>query len=160
MPHFKAIPAKREHCSQIACLMRDDHREAIIALGLDPLQEIAMAFDQSPNPTAWLINNKLTALGGVAGPPLLCPLGFAWLVVAERAVRFRHPFVKAVKQQLDAVQKLHPTLVTPLCPADQKSLRFAAFLGFAVEHAYLQDGLLFAVYGRSQRSGAKLREAA
>ena len=40
MPHFKAIPAKREHCSQIACLMRDDQREAIIALGLDPYREL------------------------------------------------------------------------------------------------------------------------
>ena len=160
MPHFETIPAKRSHCSQMACRMRDDHREAIIGLGLDPFQEIAMAFDQTPNPTAWLINNKLAALGGVAGPPLLCPLGFAWLVVAEHAIRFRHPFVKVVKQQLDAVQKLHPILVTPLCPADKKSLRFAAFLGFAVEYAYLQDGLLFAVYGKNQRSGVKLREAA
>jgi hypothetical protein len=160
MARFETIPAQRAHCGPMACLMRDVHREAIIGLGLDPFQEIAMAFDQTPNPTAWLVDNELAALGGVAGPPLLCPIGFAWLAVAESAIRFRHPFVKVVKQQLDAVQKLYPLLVTPLCPADKKSLRFAAFLGFAVEYAYLQDGLLFAVYSKNQRSSVELQEAA
>src|SRR5580704_14238562 len=116
MPRFETIPAKRSHCSQIACLMRDDHREAIIALGLDPYREVVEAFNMTPNPTAWLIDGELAALGGVAGPPLLCPLGLAWLVVAEHTVRFPRALVKEIKRQLDVVQRLHPTLVTPLCP--------------------------------------------
>ena len=114
----------------------NDQREAIIALGLDPYRELVQAFDETPHPTAWQINGELAALGGVAGPPLLCPIGMAWLVVAEHAIRFSRALVKELKHQLEVAQQFHPTLVTPLCATDKKSVRFAAFLGFAVEHAY------------------------
>jgi hypothetical protein len=143
MPHFETTPGKRLHCSKIACLMRDDHREAIIALGLDPYRELVQAFDQTPAPAAWLINGELAALGGIAGPPGICPLGVAWLMVAENAVRFSCALARAVKHQLNAAQEVYPLVVSPLCPTDKKSLNFAAFLGFAIEHAHLQDGLLW-----------------
>jgi hypothetical protein len=152
MPLFETIPAKRSHCSKIACLTRDDQREAIIALGLDPYRELVQAFDQTPAPTAWLIDGELAALGGVAGPPGTCPIGVAWLVIAEYATRFSFALVREVKRQLTSAHEIYPLVVSPLLPTDKKSLRFAAFLGFAVEHAHLQDGLLFVVFGGRRSS--------
>jgi hypothetical protein len=49
-PSFETIAAKRSHCAQIACLARDNHREAIIALGLYPYHELIQAFDETPHP--------------------------------------------------------------------------------------------------------------
>jgi hypothetical protein len=160
MARFKVTTAKRSDCGQIACLMRYDHREAVIALGLDPYHEVVEAFDETPHPMAWMIDGELGAVGGAAGPPGLCPIAITWVVIAEHATRFPRALVREIKHQLDIAHEVYPLLVSPLCPADKKSLRFAAFLGFAVEHAYLQDGLLFAVYRKKQKSGVELREAA
>src|ERR1700733_4086466 len=124
-PHFEIIRGKRSHCAEIACLMRDDHREALIALNLDPYREINEAFNQTPAPLAWLIAGTLGALGGVAGPPSLCPIGCPWVLVAEHAVRFRYELVRELRRQLDAAQQAHPMLVTPLCRTDKKSVRLA-----------------------------------
>src|ERR1700730_7336287 len=145
MPSFETVPAKRSDCSEITCRMRGDHFEAIGVLGLDPYAELVQAFDETPHPMAWLIDGELAAMGGVAAPPGLCPIGIAWLVVAEHAVRFPRGRRREITRQLEIAHEVYPLLVSPLCPADKKSLRFAAFLGFAVEHAYPQDGLLFAV---------------
>jgi hypothetical protein len=94
------------------------------------------------------------------GPPGLCPIGITWLVVAEHAMRFPRALVTEAKRQLNIANEVYPLLVSPLCPADKKSLRFAAFLGFALEYAYQHAGLLYAVYGKKQKSGAKVLEAA
>lgn len=133
--------------------MRDDHREAIVVLGLDPFQEITAAFDETPHPMAWVVDDQLAALGGIAGPPGLCPVGIAWLVVAERAIRFPRALVREIKHQLELAHEVYPLLVSPLVPADKKSVRLAGFLNFAIELAYPQNGLLFAVCGKKQKSG-------
>jgi hypothetical protein len=143
--HFETETARRADCSKIACLMRDQNRQAIIMLGLDPDRELVQAFDETPNPTAWQINGELAAMGGFAGPLMLCPIGIAWLVVAEHASRFRHALVRELRRQFDVAQQAYPILVAPLFPADKTSLRFSAFFGFDVEHGYPEKGLLFAV---------------
>jgi hypothetical protein len=148
MARFEMIPAKRSHCGRIACEMRDDSREKIIAAGSDPLREILEAFDNTPCPKALLINDQLAAMGGVAAAPWLSPHGICWMVVSEFATRFARALVTEVRRQLDDAQELYPLMVAPLSPADKKSLRFAAHVGFAVECAYPQDGLLVAVYGK------------
>jgi hypothetical protein len=148
MTSFSTTVANRASCSEIACAMRGDHLDALCVLGLDPLHEAVVAFDQTPHPIAWLIDDKLAAMGGVAAAPWLSPHGICWMVVSESATRFARALLTEVRRQLDAAQELYPLIVAPLCPADKKSLRFAAHLGFAVEHAYPQDGLLIAVYGK------------
>jgi hypothetical protein len=141
--------------------MRGDQLESVISLAREPYRELVQAFDETPHPMVWRVNSILAAMGGVAGPPGLCPIGIAWLVVAEHAVRFRRALVREIKRQLEIAHEVHPLLVSPLSPADKASLRFAEFLGFAVEHAHMQDGLLFAVYGKKQKpSVLQLREAA
>jgi hypothetical protein len=137
----------------MACLMRDDHRQAIVMLAFDPLHEALEAFDQSPHPKALLINDKLAALGGVCGPPWLCPVGVIWLGLTEYAVQFRHALVRELKQQLKIAHEVFPLLVAVLFPSDRKSIRLAEFLGFRVELAYQDtNGLLYAVSGKKQKS--------
>jgi hypothetical protein len=140
--------------------MRDQHREAVLGLQLDPFRELVQAFDQTPAPMALLVNGELAALGGIAGPPGLCPIGIAWLVVAEHATRFSYALVKEVKRQLTTAHETYPLIVSPLIPNDAKALRFAEVIGFAIKLAYQQDELLFAVYGKQQKSSVKLQEAA
>jgi hypothetical protein len=138
--------------------MRGDHLDALCVLGLDPLHEAVVAFDQTPHPIAWLIDDQLAAMGGVAAAPWLSPHGICWMMVSESATRFPRALVTEVRRQLDAAQELYPLIVAPLCPADRKSLRFAAHLGFAVACAYPQDGLLIAVYGKGLEYWKKRNE--
>jgi hypothetical protein len=158
VPRFETIPAKRSHCAEIACSMRGDHIDALSVLGLDPFHEIVEAFNQSPRPLEWWVDDKLGALGGIAAAPLLCPIGIAWLVVSEHGVRFARALVRELRRELDGALQMYPILAAALCPADKKSLRFAAHLGFAVEHAYPQDGLLIAVYGKGLEYWKKRNE--
>jgi hypothetical protein len=101
-----------------------------------------------------LINDQLAAVGGVAAAPLLCPLGLCWVAVSEYAIRFRHALTREVKRQLDAAVKLHPILVTALYPNDRASVRFARYLGFAIEYGFVQDDLLVVVYRKSMQKAA------
>jgi hypothetical protein len=103
MLSFETVPAKRSNCSEIACRMRGDHFEAIGVLGLDPYREFVQAFDETPHPMAWLIDGEPAAMGGAAGPPSICPIGIAWLVVAEHAMRFRRALVREIKRQLEVL---------------------------------------------------------
>jgi hypothetical protein len=160
MTNFRTTVATRASCSEIACSMRGDHLDALCILGLDPLHEAVAAFDETPHPIAWWIDDKLAGMGGVAGPPGLCPIGIAWLVVAEHATRFSYALVKEVKRQLTTAHETYPLIVSPLIPNDAKALRFAEVVGFAIKLAYQQDELLFAVYGKQQKSSVKLQEAA
>jgi hypothetical protein len=160
MVRFETIPAKRSDCSKIACLARGDQFEAIVKIGLDPFRELVQAYDETPNPMAWLIDGELAALGGIAGPPGLCPIGIAWLVVAEHATRFSYALAREVRRQISTALEAYPLVVSPLIPNDTKALRFAEVVGFAIKLAYQQDELLFAVYGKQQKSSVKLQEAA
>jgi hypothetical protein len=160
MARLEIISAKRSHCSRIVCEMRDQHREAVLGLQLDPFRELVQAFDQTPAPMALLVNGELAALGGIAGPPGLCPIGIAWLVVAEHATRFSYALAREVRRQISTALEAYPLVVSPLIPNDAKALRFAEVVGFAIKLAYQQDELLFAVYGKQQKSSVKLQEAA
>jgi hypothetical protein len=153
-PSFQIIAAKRQYCSQIACAMRDQHREAVLRLGLDPYQEIVAAFDETVRPIAWMVGGEFSVLGGVAGPHSLCPVGLAWLVVTEGATRFPCALVKEVKRQLDIARRIHPMIVAPIVTTDARSIAFAAFLGFDIAHSYLENGLRWAVYDKGLREAA------
>jgi hypothetical protein len=148
MANFRTTAASRATCSEIACSMRGDHLDALCVLGLDPLHEAVAAFDATPHPIAWWIDDKLAAVGGVAAAPWLSPHGICWMMVSASATRFPRALVTEVRRQLDDAQELYPLIVAPLCPADKKALQFAARLGFSIKHAYPQDGLLIAVYGK------------
>ena len=112
MPSFETIPPNRSDCSEITCRMRGDQPEAIAGSGWIRTHEITQAFDETPHPTAWLIDGELAAMGGVRAPPGLCPLGIVWLVVAEHAVRFRCALVREIGRQLESCVQLHPILVS------------------------------------------------
>jgi hypothetical protein len=153
MPRFQTLPAAHSHCAEILCRGRGDQLEGILSIGLDPYRELVEAFDQTPYPTAWRIDDELGAIGGVAGPPGICPVGVGWLVVAEKATRFSCALAREVKRQFTASLEIYPLVIAPLVPNDKRSIRFARFLGFRVELAYRDtNGLLYAVSGKQQKS--------
>lgn len=82
MTTFATIEAKAWHCGQMARKLRRAHAHAAARIGTDVHTSLTEMFQASPWRRAWLIDGKLAALGGVAGP-MMADSGFVWLALAE-----------------------------------------------------------------------------
>lgn len=146
MARFEIIEAKPQHCGAIIRRMRNEHRAAIERTGLDAHRELRAIFDASAFRKAWLIDGELAALGGVSGSHL-SPLGFAWVVFSNAALRFPIQIVKEASRQIEAAMTLKRELATTIIGGDTAALRMAIYLGFHVAH----EGLGRPAYSRSGR---------
>lgn len=141
MTKFSVIEARPWHCGQMSRLLRDEQVEAMANYGGDVHREMRQMFDNSAYRRAWLIDDKLAALGGVAGSPLETT-AYVWVAISKKAQRYPVALIKLMRDQLQKAKATHAMLVTSILPDDPASLRFAVFLGF---HA-----------GRDGRSGPAL----
>jgi hypothetical protein len=131
---FSIIPAKPWHCGQMCRLLRHAHREATDRVGADAHRELRDLFDQSVCRRVWLADGEMIALGGVTGS-LISPLGFVWLALSQRALRFPVALVKEARKQLDEIMVTKRELATTIIGGDEAAKRLAVFLGFHVEDA-------------------------
>ena len=90
-------------------------------------------FQASPWRRAWLIDGKLAALGGVAGP-MMADSGFVWLALAELTRGFPLAIVREARRQLAEIMVVKRELATTVLAGDAAAHRLAIFLGFHVSH--------------------------
>lgn len=127
---FEVVEARRHHVGQIVRRMRVAQRQAFLSLGLgDPHRELSTVYETSGFRRAWMADGRLAALGGVCGS-MISPDGFVWLVFAEEATNHPRQIVLEVIRQLKVLLETYRELTTNILPADEKSWRFAEFLGF------------------------------
>lgn len=131
VPHFQIIDAKPYHCGQMARLLRVDHERALIGMGIDAHRELRRMFEGSHHRRAWMIDGKLSALGGVLAPRVAAT-GFLWLALSQWATRFPVAMVREARKQIDEIMVVKRELATTILPNDAAALRFAVFLGFHV----------------------------
>ena len=129
MPKFEVVPAMPYHVGAILRKMRHEHREAVIALGVEPHRELKNTFDRSAFCKAWMIDGKLSALGGLIGT-MTSGSGHLWLVIAEDAQRYAKEIVREARNQIKGLLVTHYELTTSLLADDKTAMRFAKFLGF------------------------------
>ena len=70
MPVFEIIQAKSHHCGQMIRALRREQRDAFLMLGVDAHRHLRTCFEASYFTRAWLIDGKLSGLGGVFGSAL------------------------------------------------------------------------------------------
>lgn len=131
MTRFEIVAAKPWHCGQMARMLRDEHKRAVLGIGVDLHRELRSRFEASGYRRAWLIDGRLAGLGGVVGT-LLAPSGYVWLVLTQRALRYPIAVVKEARRQLDLIMMVKNELATVILPQDTAALRLAVFLGFHV----------------------------
>ena len=129
MPDFKIIEARPYHCGQMARILRVEHQLVVAKIGINSHQELRFRFDDSAFRRAWLVNGKLTALGGVTGSKASA-VGYIWLAFAGVAVRYPVQIIKEARRQLAEIMITKRMLFTTILEGDDAAKRFAIFLGF------------------------------
>lgn len=128
---FQVIEAKPFMCGRMARLLRLEHQEGALRIGLDAHRGLRTTFDKSYYRKAWLIDEDLAALGGVQGT-IMSPSGFIWLALSQKATRYPIAIVKEARRQLDEIMKTKLELHTTIIGGDEAAKRLVAFLGFHV----------------------------
>lgn len=147
MTTFRIIDAKPWHCGRMARLLRSEHAQAIAMIGIDSHRELRDKFDQSSFRRAWLIDGDLAGLGAVTGDALSA-VGFVWLALSNKAMKYPVAIVKEARRQLDEIMEVKRELVTTILDGDESSKRFAAFLGLFPADAFAYSPSSSSRYGR------------
>lgn len=130
-PNFQIVEAKAQHCGQMTRLLRAEHRDAVVAIGVNAHRELRARFDESFFRRAWLCDGQLIGLGGVTGSALAYD-GIVWLALASAAARYPIAMLREARRQIDDLMTMKRSLTTVILPSDAASFRFARHLGFAV----------------------------
>lgn len=130
MPHFETIDAKPYHCGQIVRVLRHEHHDALMWLGVDTHRELRTCFDGSYMRRAWLCDGRLIGLGGIMGAALSSS-GFIWLALSQEATRYPVAMLKEARRQVDEALRSKTTLIAATVAGDEKAARFIQALGFA-----------------------------
>lgn len=132
MTTFQIVEARSWHCGAMARLLRAEHWLALARVRVEVHHELRACFEDSAFCRAWLIDGKLAALGGVRGT-LTDPLGYVWLALSARALKFPVAVVREARRQLDEIMATRVELATTLLLDDEAAIRFSVFLGFHVD---------------------------
>jgi hypothetical protein len=130
-PIFQIVEAKAWHVGRMTRLLRAEHRDAVVAIGVNAHRELRDRFDESFFRRAWLADGHLLGLGGVTGSPLASE-GMVWLALAGAAARYPVAMLREARRQIDGLMATKRSLMTVILPEDAASFRFARHLGFVV----------------------------
>ncbi len=129
------------HCGQIARMLRGEHAAAVLALGVDPHRELRAVLEASSFVRAMMIDGRLAALGGVAGPALASE-GHVWLALARHATAHPRALLTAARQQFAEIANVKRVLHTTILDGDTPAMRFARHLGFVPQYQEAGPGLI------------------
>lgn len=129
MTEFRIVEGRPYHCGQMSRILRLDQQKAIALIGMNTHHEMRDKFDQSVFRKAWLINNRLAAVGGITGS-ILSAYGLVWLALSNEAMKYPLAVVKESRRQLNQAMITRHMLVTNILDGDEAAKRFAVFLGF------------------------------
>jgi hypothetical protein len=133
MAVFAIREAKLHDCGAMLRRLREGHRTAIASLGFNAHRELRDRFEASHFRKVWTIDGEMAALGGVSGQAL-SGTGYIWLAVSQAAMRHPVAMVREARRQIDHLMLTRHELVTNIVPDDERSLKFAMYLGFELIH--------------------------
>lgn len=125
------VEAKPFHCGQMTRILREEHRNVLVGLGVGVHKELRVCFDASTYRKACFADGQLAGLWGVAGTQVEST-GLVWLAIAGWATRYPVACFKMAATELVEIHRLKRTVHTLIFPADEASFWFAKKLGFKV----------------------------
>lgn len=135
------IEAKRHHLGQMTRLLRSDHADALAKSPRSIHRQLVEIFDASVIRRAWLLDDKLVALAGLAGT-LLDTEGRVWAALSEDVALTRPLLVaRTAARFLNRYAKTRAALATDVLQSDRPSYLFALHLGFNTVGRAMIDGI-------------------
>ena len=129
MPKFEVIDPKPYHCSLMARLLRDRHRDLLEKAGTNAHRTLRDSFDNSSYRRMLLIDGKVGILGGVVGPAI-SSTGYLWVAISDEAKKYPVTLVRVIKREMAVIASTRLELTALVIFGDEKAQRFATFLGF------------------------------
>lgn len=129
---YELVDADAAHVSDLVEKLRREDDETEALLGIDAHEKLSMIYDLSKYRKSWLVDGKLSAMGGVMETPR-SGVGEMWLSMTRGAKQHVSPLYRAVGAQLAEIQPTRD-LVTTIVRADEDRWRFARHCGFRLQH--------------------------
>lgn len=144
MPDFQLIEARPHHCGQMARRLVEEGDATAVSLGVsDTHREMRTCFDGSWYARAWLIDDRIAAIGGLMGTRLSMR-GYLWFVLSDLGRKHRFALVRMLRIQIEDLTRSRRELMLAVV-ADSKcrgrDVRFASFLGFERVPEIMRIGL-------------------
>jgi hypothetical protein len=120
----------------LAASMRENDRNEVLAMGMDPEDAIASAIHMSLG-DAWLFyfGEKLGGVWGVVPSNLLCGYAVPWLLTTGEVDRNKRAFFTESRRLVTALRKKYTLMSNMIDERYVASLRWAKRLGFTVHEA-------------------------
>lgn len=149
------IEAKEFHTGRITRSLRVVHRDLLLRMHVDVHRDLRETFDQSMWSKAWLLDDRLMAIGGVTGS-VMSTEGMVWLALSEDALPHSYRIAREAMRQLDRIMLVRRKLSTLVLKEDRPAIRFAHFMGFQDGRPATINGAkaLVMTYGRSWKEVA------
>jgi hypothetical protein len=127
---IEIVPATPAHTEAIE--LRDGDRREIEAFGLSPREGILRSLARSIWADAYLIDNEVAALVGLAVQPLVGGTATPWLLTGRPVDRHRKTFLRLTRARTRQMLAEHGTLVAEVHADYREAVRWLAWLGFTL----------------------------
>jgi hypothetical protein len=127
---IKAIPATMAHVGQLT-LRGGDARE-IAALGYSKEEALGRSIARSLWADAYLVDDEVAAILGLALPSMTGRLASLWLVTGRPVDRHRKTFLRLCRERLAEVRGQWPVLVDYVHADYAEAHRWLKWLGFTI----------------------------
>lgn len=143
---YEIVPGSIRHIRPMSRAMRSAGAAAIEGFGFNPRAGLRRAFVASHHVRTALIDGRPVAIWGLAGS-LLAHETTAWLVLSDEAGEMPIAIVREARQQLASAAQDYEEVVATVLPEDERSVRFAEFLGFkAGDKIAMGDGYVLKMH--------------
>ena len=126
---YQIVQASILHVRPMAKVMRAAAAVALDGFGFDPRTALRRVLVASHHAKTALIDGKPVAMWGVVGS-LLGDTAYVWLVLSDRICEMPLAVVKEARNALAVAAQSYPQIGATVLPDDERSVRFATFLGF------------------------------
>ena len=130
--------------------LRAEQAEALASIGIKSHAELRARFYESSFRRAWLVDGRLTGLGGVTGSHLSTE-GLVWLALSHDVMRYPRQTALTARAQLEEIMATRRRVFTLMFPSDAASMRWVEFLGFeqvAEQPDWVPPGTVLMAHGK------------
>ena len=142
----KIITPEPRHLIELAANMRQEDIAEVWALShMGPLEALTISVDASSAPRAWVVNNQVVTMFGVAHETQLSGFGIPWLLASTQVKKLWRPFLRGSKMIAKEWQSRYPALRNRVDARHKDAVAWVNWMGFTMKPAepFGPDGVPF-----------------
>lgn len=141
MPDYTIVTAKQTHVGPLVGVL-GSQAEDLAARGIRPRRVIRVFLEKSVDCKTCLVDGQVMAMWGFMTASTLSAEATVWLALADAARVHRKVIVREVRRELAWALEIFAVIRGSVTVGDDRSLRFARFLGFEVDEGTVVQGIL------------------